>query len=97
MVHEFTVAGAWTLLAVVSVAGFFGLRMCREILKSESPGSLRRAAALSMLEQVNTFNLNGHRRAVVSVLLSEYARHPEKSTHVAPFHGGTKLAKQSIE
>ena len=97
MVHEFTALAAWTSLAGVSVAGYFGLRMCRAMLQSPTATDLRREAALSMLTQANTSRLNSHQLAAVFRDLSECGTPPEKSTHAAPFHGGTKLAKQCIE
>lgn len=97
MVHEFTVLAAWMSLAGVSVAGFFGLRMCRVTLRSPTATDLRRAAALSMLTPANTSRLNSHQQAAVFRDLSECGTPHEKLTHAARFHGGNKLAKQCIE
>ncbi len=58
MEHAFTAQGALTLLVAVSVAGFFGLLMCRAMLLSPTPSSLRREAALSMLKPGNCYSLS---------------------------------------
>ena len=45
MEQEFTQSGAWMLLALLSNAGFFGLRMCRAMLRSTTAFDLRQEAA----------------------------------------------------
>lgn len=97
MVHEFTVLAAWMSLAGASVAGFFGLRMSRAMLRSPTATDLRREAALSMLTPANISRLSSHQQAAVFRDLSACGTPPEKLTHAAPFPGGGKLARQSIE
>lgn len=71
MEHEFMGQGALILLAVVSAAGFFGLRMCREMLRSMTASDLRREAAISMIQRANFYRLSSHQLALVFHDLSE--------------------------
>ena len=73
MVHEFTAVAAWTMLAAVSVAGYFGLRMCRAMLRYQTDSDLRREAASSMLKQAKFCSLSTHQRVAVLSVLSAYA------------------------
>lgn len=89
MEHEFTVLAAWMSLAGASVAGYFGLRMCRAMLQSPTATDLRREAALSMLTQANTSRLNSHQLAAVFRDLSECGTSPGRLTRQARSLGGT--------
>lgn len=73
MVHEFTAAAAWMMLAAAFAAGCFGLRMCRAMLRCQTASDLRREAASSMLKQAKFCSLSTHQRAAVLSALSAYA------------------------
>ena len=80
MVHEFTAAAAWTMLAAVSAAGYFGLRMCRAMLRSPTASDLRREAAIEMMKRESFSSLNSHQQAAVFAALSASGTPREKST-----------------
>ena len=80
MVHEFTALAAWITLAGASVAGCFGLLMCRAMLLSLTASSLRREAVLSIMKQESFCSLNSHQQAAVFRALSESAPRQGAST-----------------
>lgn len=80
MVHEFTALAAWMSLAGVSVAGCFGLLMCRAMLRSPTASSLRREAVSSIIKRESFSCLNSHQQAAVFRALSESAPREGAST-----------------
>ena len=80
MVHEFTELAALMNLAGASVAGCFGLLMCRAMLLSATASSLRREAVLSITKQESISCLNSHQRAAVFRALSESVPRHDAST-----------------
>lgn len=87
MAQEFTAAGAWTLLAAVSAAGFFGLRMCRAMLLSPTASDLRREAAIEMMKRESFSSLSSHQQAAVFLALSASGTPRERSTPQGRFRG----------
>lgn len=94
MVHEFMGQGAWTLLAALSVVGFFGLRMCRAMLRSQTAFDLRREAVISMTRQASFYSLSSHQQAAVFAALYASAPRPERSTPQGRFHGFQNIKTQ---
>ena len=75
-------------LAVVAVAGFCGLRMCRAMLPSKTDSDLRREAAISMLRPGNSYGLSSCQQAAVLRDLCACAPPPEAwKTQVAHLAG----------
>ncbi len=87
MVLVSTVQGALILLAALSVVGFYGLRMCRAMLRSPTHIDLRRVAVMSMLKQESFSCLNSRQQAAVFRALSECGTPPGASTHLARLAG----------
>lgn len=87
MEHAFTAPGAWTLLAAVSAAGFFGLRMSRAMLQSPTASDLRREAAIEMMKRESFSSLNSHQQAAVFAALSASGTPRERSTPQGRFRG----------
>ena len=75
-------------LALLSSAGFCGLRMCRGMLRSKTASDLRREAATSMLRPASFLNLSSHQQAAVFLALSECGLPHGLSMRQARFHGG---------
>lgn len=87
MVHAFTASEGFALLALLFVAGLFGLRMCRATLRSPTAIALRMEAVFSMLKQDSYSSLSTPQRAVVLAALYASETPPELSTQRARSRG----------
>ena len=87
MAHEFTAVAAWTMLAAVSAAGYFGLRMCRAMLRYQTDTDLRREAVTAVMKQESFSCLNSHQQAAVFAALSASGTPRERSTPQGRFRG----------
>ena len=93
MVHEFTVLAALMNLAGASVAGCFGLLMCRRILTSTATGNDAKVAAISALLQDKSCLLNSSQRAAVFLALCESTQTKDRLKLEAHFSGFPKLKR----
>lgn len=80
MVHEFPGMVASMATVAIFAAGYCGLLICRETLRSVSASDLRREAAMSMLTMVASYALNSRLQAAVSIASYESIRTPERLT-----------------
>jgi len=83
-----------TLWAVLFAAGFFGLLMCRAMLRSQTDFDLRREAVMSMTKQESFCLLNSHQQAAVFAALYASAPRHERSTPQGLSRGFQNLKTQ---
>lgn len=90
MALEFMAVEACLKLAVLAAVGYFGLRMCRLMLRCKTALDLRREAVTSMLRQESFCSLTSHQRAAVFIALSACGEAREGSNHAVRFPGSLK-------
>ena len=87
MVLASTVSGAWTLLALLSSVGVFGLLMCRAMLRSPTASDLRRVADIATMQLASCSSLSTRQREAVFLALSASAPRLEPSMLLARSRG----------